>query len=294
MTLPGNDQFVDRLTLNRIDRDIFTGLCHSGAPMRAFGGQIAGQALLAAGETVADPERRVHSLHGYFLRPGKTMEPITYLVDRPRDGGSFSTRIVRAVQDGETIFFMTASFANTSDGPEHQFLMKEVRPPEELDDIDALGRLSGNSPDPTKLDFPADLHIAMRLADDGETGMHLVDERRYERGVWVKVLQDLPDSPLVHASALTYISDLMMVSAMLAPHTSFLRNRLDNAILTASIDHAMWFHDPVRVTDWLFFDQDTPVDRHGHGLARGLFYNREGRLVASVVQEGLIRSMRPQ
>lgn len=286
-----DDAFIDRLTLNRIDRDIFTGMCHSGAPMRAFGGQIAGQALAAAGETVDDPNRRCHSLHGYFLRPGKTKEPITYLVDRPRDGGSFSTRIVRAVQDGETIFFMTASFANVSDGPDHQFQMKHVRPPEDLEDIDALGRLSGNSPDPTELDFPADLHIAMRLADEGETGMHLVDGR-YERGIWVKVLQDLPDNPLVHASALTYISDLMMVSATLAPHTTFLRNRIENAILTASIDHAMWFHDPVVVTDWLFFDQDTPVDRHGHGLARGLFYNREGRLVASVVQETLIRNMR--
>lgn len=291
MSSTGADHFVDRLTLNRIDRDIFTGMCHSGAPMRAFGGQIAGQALAAAGATVDDPKRRVHSLHGYFLRPGKTMEPITYLVERPRDGGSFSTRIVRAVQDGETIFMMTSSFANEGDGPEHQFRAMDVPMPEDLADIDVVGRLSGNSPDPTKLDFPADLHISMRLTGEGETGMTMTD-RRYERALWVKVVQEMPASPLVHAAALTYISDLMMVSAALAPHTSILRTRLDNSILTASIDHAMWFHDPLVVTDWLLFEQDTPVARHGHGLARGLFYDRTGRLVASAVQETLMRTMR--
>ncbi len=291
MPSSGVDHFIDRLTLDRIDRDIFTGTCHSGAPMRAFGGQIAAQALIASGRTIDDPTRRVHSLHGYFLRPGRTLEPITYLVDRPRDGGSFSTRFVRAVQDGETIFMMTASFARGGEGPEHQFVHHAVPRPEELDDIDVVGRLSGNSPDPTELDFPADLHVHMRVTGEGETGMTNRDGR-YERALWVKVGQELPDEPIVHSAALTYISDLMMVSAMLAPHTTYLRTRIDQSLLTASIDHAMWFHDRVTVTDWLLFEQDTPVARHGHGLTRGLFYDATGRLVSSAVQESLMRSMR--
>ena len=125
------DRFADRLALEPIDRDIFTGRCHSGSPLRAYGGQIAAQALMAAGSTVDAPDRQVHSLHGYFLRPGHTKETITYLVERPRDGGSFSTRVVRAVQHGETIFLMTASFAVVDPGPEHQFAAPRVGSPDD-------------------------------------------------------------------------------------------------------------------------------------------------------------------
>ena len=129
---PFQRNFADRMSLHQVDRDIFTGWCHSGSPLRAYGGQIAAQSLVAAGHTVDDPARRVHSLHGYFLRPGRTKDSITYLVDRPRDGRSFSTRFVRAVQNGETIFMMTASFAVVEGGPEHQFARPDIPPPADV------------------------------------------------------------------------------------------------------------------------------------------------------------------
>ena len=132
---PFQRHFADRMSLQQVDRDIFTGWCHSGSPLRAYGGQIAAQSLMAAGQTVDGDERRVHSLHGYFLRPGQTKDSITYLVERPRDGRSFSTRIVRAVQHGETIFMMTASFAVTDDGPAHQFTKPDLPRPDMVADV---------------------------------------------------------------------------------------------------------------------------------------------------------------
>ena len=275
------------MSLAQVDRDIFTGFCHSGSPLRAYGGQIAAQSLMAAGRTVDDPSRRVHSLHGYFLRPGRTKDSITYLVDRPRDGRSFSTRIVRAVQHGETIFMMTASFAVEDAGPSHQFEMPDLEPPEQVAQIPVplpsyLERASAQ-----ELDYPDSHIIALRIVD-GDRPVELVNGR-YERMAWVRVEEDLPDDPLIQSCALTYLSDLTMVSTALAPHAAVLE-RPD--LMLASIDHAMWFHAPTRADRWLLFAQDTPVARGGHGLARGLFFDESGALVASVVQESLMRTKR--
>lgn len=286
--MPGVQQgehFLDRLELTAIDRDIFTGVCHSGAPLRAYGGQIAAQALMAAGRTVDEPARHVHSLHGYFLRPGRTKDTITYLVDRPRDGRSFSTRIVRAVQQGETIFMMTTSFSTFDDGPKHQFHMPDVLLPEEAREVDLASRALPPGAKAADYDFPDHALIEMRtLAEDGP--LQLADGR-YERMAWVRITEPMPEDPLVQACALTYLSDLSMVTTATSPH-----REQRESLQVASIDHAMWFHAPIDTHAWLLFDQDTPAASGGHGVARGLFYNEAGTLVASVVQESLMRTKR--
>ena len=276
------DRFIDRVTLERVDRDIFQGKCHSGAPLKAFGGQIAAQALHAAGNTVDEPERFVHSLHGYFLRPGRTSNPITYLVDRPRDGRSFSTRFVRAVQDGESIFMMTASFATADYGPEHQFDMPDAPDPETLEASPVLRMLPIDQQKWTSLDYPLESHLQLRIVG----GLDSISKHdgRFERMSWVRITEPLDDDELLRRCALTYLSDLTMVSTAMSPHSDIAQLQL------ASIDHAVWFHAPVNPNEWLLFAQDTPTGGHGHGLARGLFYNQAGTLVASVVQESLMRS----
>lgn len=280
------EHFLDRLTLERIDRDIFTGQCHSYAPLRAYGGQIAAQALMAAGTTVDDPDRRVHSLHCYFLRPGRTKDSITYLVDRPRDGGSFSTRIVRAVQHGETIFMMTTSFATVDEGPEHQFLMPELPLPMDTHMVDIPATVIPPGSTPEEWDFPSEFRFEVHTEDDTEIPLAMVDGK-YERSQWVRITQEIPKDPLIQACALTYLSDMSMVIAAVAPHRDVREN-----LQRASIDHAVWFHGPINVNQWLLFTQDTPAASGGHGLARGLFFNPEGVLVASAVQESLMRNKR--
>ncbi len=282
---PDQQHFVDRIALQQIDRDIFTGWCHSGAPLRAYGGQIAAQSLMAAGRTVEEESRHVHSLHGYFLRPGGTKDSITYLVDRPRDGRSFSTRFVRAVQQGETIFMMTASFATAEDGPSHQFDMPDATRPTSLDDVFVdLASSSDGLPD-ADLDHPDANVIGLRIVEP-DRPIELSDGR-FERIAWVRIREDLPDDWLTQACALTYLSDLTMVSTALGPHQG---NHDPDDLMLASVDHAMWFHSDTRADRWMLFAQDTPVARGGHGLARGLFYDPEGLLVASVVQESLMRT----
>jgi len=280
------EKFIDRLALEQIDRDIFTGHCHSGAPLRAYGGQIAAQALMAAGHTVEQKDRHVHSLHCYFLRPGRTKDSITYLVDRPRDGGSFSTRIVRAVQHGETIFMMTTSFATIDPGPSHQFDMPNEIPPSKAAEIDIPTVILGPGVSLEEWDYPSQVLIELHSADTTDESLQKVDGR-YERSQWVRITQELPHDPLVQACALTYLSDMSMVRVVTAPH-----REVREDLQRASIDHAVWFHGPIDVNHWLLFTQDTPVAGGGHGLARGLFYDTEGRLIASVVQESLMRTKR--
>lgn len=280
------EKFIDRLALEQIDRDIFTGHCHSGAPLRAYGGQIAAQALMAAGRTVEQKDRYVHSLHCYFLRPGRTKDSITYLVDRPRDGGSFSTRIVRAVQHGETIFMMTTSFATIDAGPSHQFDMPNEIPPSKVAEVDIPSVILGPGVSLEEWDYPSQVLIELHSADTTDESLQKIDGR-YERTQWVRITQELPHDPLVQACALTYLSDMSMVRVVTAPHREA---RAD--LQRASIDHAVWFHGPIDVNRWLLFTQDTPVAGGGHGLARGLFYDTEGRLIASVVQESLMRTKR--
>lgn len=276
--------FVKRLTLDQVDRDIFTGRCHAGAPQQAFGGQVAAQALVAAGNTVEDQSRVVHSLHGYFLRPGRTQDKIVYLVDRPRDGRSFSTRRVTAVQYGETIFTMSASFAVHDDGPEHQFQMPDAPDPEGLEP------------------YPLTLDSAHTMHDASSPERRLLDMRfveiessvapvygRPQRMTWLRARHALPDDQRVQVCALTYFSDLTLVGTALSPSGGREPNQ---GLMVASIDHAMWFHAPFRADEWLLFVQSTPVAVGGHGLASGVFFTQDGRLVASAAQEVLMRKRR--
>jgi acyl-CoA thioesterase-2 len=297
MTQPSPDHdptFVDLLELEEIDRDIFRGYTHAGAPLRTFGGQVAAQALVAAGRTAGD--RAVHSLHSYFLRPGRPTSPIIYLVDRVRDGGSFTTRRVDAVQYGETIFTLSASFKRHEEGRDHQRPMPTVRSPEESLDLykaaaeagdsrgDSMTRLvlELRSPDPTTRFAGSTVETDNSDLADDTAG--LLDEDIPRRRFWMRAADQLPDDPLLHVCALAYMSDLTLAG------TATLRHDIPvDELMLASLDHAMWFHRPFRADQWLLFSVESPSSGDGRGLASGEFYTEDGRLVASVMQEALIR-----
>ncbi len=283
---PEDPTFASLLELEEIDRDIFRGCSHAGAPMRTFGGQVAAQALVAAGLTAAD--RVVHSLHSYFLRPGNPTYPLIYLVDRLRDGGSFTTRRVSAVQHGEPIFSLSASFKRPEESASHQREMPAVRPPEESLDLYAGAPNDGASsmarlvlelrgPDPTSRFMDADTDEIGVVEEEG------IPCRRF----WMRAADRLSDDPLLHVCALAYMSDLTLAG------TATLRQNIPpDELMLASLDHAMWFHRPFRADEWLLFSIESPSSGDGRGLASGEFFTEDGRLVASVMQEALIRRMR--
>jgi acyl-CoA thioesterase II len=277
--------FVTLLDLEEIDKDIFRGRCHAGAPLRAFGGQVAAQALVAAGRTVAMDERPVHSLHGYFLRPGEAQRPIVYLVERLRDGRSFTTRRVSAVQHGEVIFALSASFHRVEQSPSHQFAPPEVPDPDSLPPFYEVPEPAGPDDPGMGLDKVV-AHVAdVRFVGVPWAGTTAAPGRGVEQLAWMRANEDLPDDPLLHVCALTYLSDLTLASTADIPH----RRTGDMPTHMASLDHAMWFHRPFRADDWLLFAQDSPSTAFARGLARGEFYTRDGQLVASAVQEAVIR-----
>ena len=285
MTTPSEEPtFADLLELEEIDRNIFRGWSHAGAPMRSFGGQVAAQALVAAGRTVED--RVVHSLHSYFLRPGNPTAPLIYLVDRLRDGGSFTTRRVSVVQKGETIFSLSASFKDPEEGGGHQRPMPVVRPPEESFDLYKAADDSGDDrarsvarlvlelrgPDPTSR-FAGTDGVLGDLDDD-------IPRRRF----WMRAADRLPDDPLLNVCALAYMSDLMLAGTATLSHEI-----PPGELLLASLDHAMWFHRPFRADEWLLFSIESPSSQDGRGLAYAEYFTEDGRLVASVMQEALVR-----
>jgi acyl-CoA thioesterase-2 len=295
---PEDTTFVDLLELEPIDRDIFRGMTHAGAPMRTFGGQVAAQALVAAGRTAGD--RHVHSLHSYFLRPGNPEQPIIYLVDRLRDGGSFTTRRVAAVQSGEAIFSLSASFKDPEESGAHQRNMPSVRPPQESLDLYKAAEEAGETedraaavaklvielrgPDPTSRfagsQVPADAN------GEGEA-IGLLDDEIPRRRFWMRAFDRLPDDPLMHVCALAYMSDLTLAG------TATLHQDIPPPeLMLASLDHAMWFHRPFRADEWLLFSIESPTSADGRGIALGEYWSEDGRLVASVVQEALIRRRR--
>lgn len=278
--------FVERLTLKRIDQDIFTGWCHAGSPLRAFGGQVAAQALVAAGTTVEQPGRTVHSLHAYFLRAGSTTDHIVYMVDRLRDGRSFSTRRVRAVQYGKSIFAMSASYKQDLQGPAHQpdaRWIDSVPRPEDTPKLDLAERLGRSGPLADN-GYPQREFIDIRFLDHEWANAH--SGGRFDRMAWVRADRPLPDASLYHVCALTYFSDLSMVGTVLGHHGGSDEN---TDLEVASIDHAMWFHNPFRADDWLLFATTSPISGAGHGFATGQFYTAQGTLVASAAQEVLMR-----
>jgi len=280
------DELLDLLDLEQIEVNIFRGRSPDERRQRVFGGQVAGQALVAAGRTVP-ADRPVHSLHAYFIRPGDPAVPLVYLVDRVRDGRSFTTRRVSAVQHGETIFTLSASFHHAEPGPEHADPMPEVPRPEDVERRqDRLARVLGEAPVPWR-DSPIDLRSIGPLHVEAERDPSL---RTTTNLVWLRVDGELPDDPLLHVCLMTYASDMTLLDSVLLGHGL---SWWDGRTTGASLDHAMWFHRSFRADRWLLYAQDSPVAYGGRGLARGEVFTEQGELVVSVVQEGLIRTVQP-
>jgi acyl-CoA thioesterase II len=278
------DELVALLDLETIEDGLYRGRQPDTALQRVFGGQVAGQALVAATRTVPD-ERAVHSLHAYFLIPGDTSVPIVYDVERTRDGRSFSSRRVVARQHGRAIFSMSASFQVPESGLEHQDAMPSAPPPEECSELgDLLATLSGRSRDEWDREWSA---LQVRYAGDSRTGGVLHDpEHPAVSRVWLRTSGRIGDDPSLHAVVLTYASDLTLLSASVIPHGTYIG---DPRLQPASLDHAMWFHRPFRADEWFLYDCTSPSASNARGLATGRFFTRDGQLVATVVQEGLLR-----
>ena len=280
------DRLIDLLDLEQIEVNIFRGRSPEERVQRVFGGQVAGQALVAAGRTVP-ADRPVHSLHAYFIRPGDPAVPIVYLVDRVRDGRSFTTRRVSAVQHGETIFTLSASFHHPEPGPEHADPMPDVPPPEAVErNSDRLARLLGDVP-PQVLQSPIDLRSIGPMSAEAARDPALRTTRNL---IWLRVDGDLPDDPLLHVCLMTYASDMTLLDSVLLGHGL---SWLDGRTTGASLDHAMWFHRPFRADEWLLYESVSPSASGARGLATGRFWTSSGRHVATVVQEGLLRLPRP-
>ncbi|MFT7838167.1 acyl-CoA thioesterase II [Saccharothrix sp. BKS2] len=281
---PVLDRLVALLDLERIEENIFRGVSPAESPVRVFGGQVAGQALVAAGRTV-DPGRRVHSLHSYFIRGGDPTVPIVYEVDRIRDGRSFTTRRVVAVQHGKAIFSLSASFQLDEPGLDHQDPMPSVPPPDSLPTYaeSAAGYLDkvGMARLPRPVDIRYVTQPPWRAREDGP------GEARSQ--VWMRADGKLPDDDLLHVCVLAYASDMTLLDSVLVRHGVYWGT---DKVLGASLDHAMWFHRRFRADEWFLYDCASPSASGARGLATGRFYARDGSLVATVVQEGLLRVVR--
>jgi acyl-CoA thioesterase-2 len=282
---PELEDLLNLLDLEPIEVNIFRGVSPNEGWQRVYGGQVLGQALVAASRTVEDESRSAHSLHGYFLRPGDTTIPILYEVDRIRDGKSFTTRRVIATQTGRAIFSMSVSFQVHEPGLEHQFSMPSVPSPMECssqsdlaerfkDDIPVEFRDRAKRPQP----------IEMRYVEPiNEFNPEKMPPHQH---TWIKTVDSMPDDIRLNQCLLAYASDMTLIDTATRPHGISWGNQ---NFQVASLDHAMWFHRPFKTDDWLLYAQDSPFSGGARGLSRGTFYDQNGSLVASVAQEGLMR-----
>ncbi len=282
------DHLVSLLSLERLEEDLFRGQSQDLGWGTVFGGQVLGQALAAAAHTVP-AERHAHSLHAYFLRPGDPARPIVYDVDRIRDGSSFTTRRVVAIQGGAAIFNLDASFQRAEEGFDHQDPMPEAPPPESLPtEQERLARLAERAPSPLRERLVGERPFELRIA--GIPSDPVRPAPAPPQGlVWLRAAGALPDDPALHRYLLAYVSDYAFIGTALKPHGV---SWLTPGMQVASLDHAMWFHRPFRVDDWLLHVMDSPSAHGARGLARGKIFDRAGRLVASTAQEGLVRLRR--
>ncbi|MCW2721295.1 MAG: acyl-CoA thioesterase [Pseudonocardia sp.] len=273
------DELVTLLDLEQLEVNLFRGVSPPHSPTRVFGGQVAGQALVAAGRTVPD-DREVHSLHAYFIRPGDPRVPIVYEAERVRDGRSFTTRRVMAIQHGEAIFSLSASFQQRQDGIEHSEPGPvDVPDPESLPSFTERMAAGGESGWLDRVPRPIDMRFvdepvwsSTRRASDGPTR------------VWMRADGTLPDDRLLHVCMLTYASDLTLLGSVIARH-----DLATAQVQMASLDHAMWFHRPFRADEWLLYTCYSPTASGSRGLATGTFTTADGTLIATTVQEGLVR-----
>lgn len=281
------EDLIGLLRLERIEENIFRGDSRDIGSPQVFGGQVVGQALSAAQNTVEG--RVAHSLHGYFLRRGDVNSPIIYEVDRSRDGGSFSNRRVVAIQHGRPILNLAASFQVPEEGLSHQAEMPDVPGPDGLKDLTEVAK--------DMLEF---IPSKMRrfLTDKRPFEFRHVEPVDFEvpekspprKHVWIRAVDALPDNPVLHQNLLTYVSDYELLGVATLPHgLSFTRG----SVIMASLDHALWFHSEVKMDEWLLYAMDSPVSSGARGLARGQIFSQDGRLIASTAQEGLMRVVDP-
>ena len=279
------ERLVSLMRLQPLGEDRFRAQSHNIGTPAVFGGQVLGQALMAASLTVG-PERPVHSMHAYFLLPGEHA-PIDYAVDRVRDGRSFTTRHVVARQQERVIFEMSASFQTVDDGVEHQSAMPARPGPEALrSDLERRFDFADRMPERLRVKALRPHGLEFRSVEDDDLLAPVA--RAPERSVWMRAVAPLPDDPVLHRALLAYASDHGLLSAALLPHgLSYAQPRL--RLRLASLDHAMWFHRDFRLDDWLLYVMDSPSAGGGRGLSRGSVFTRDGRLVASMAQEGMVR-----
>ncbi|KJK08590.1 MULTISPECIES: acyl-CoA thioesterase II [Pseudomonas] len=278
------DDLVDLLSLEAIEENLFRGRSQDLGFRQLYGGQVLGQSLSAASQTVEEA-RHVHSLHGYFLRPGDAAMPVVYSVDRVRDGGSFSTRRVTAIQKGQPIFTCSASFQYDEEGFEHQTQMPAVVGPQNLpSEVELFQRIADRLPETIRDKMLCAKPIEMRpVTEEDPFDPKPGDPVKY---IWFRADGTLPDVPALHKYMLAYASDFGLLTTSLLPHG---KSVWQKDMQIASLDHALWFHGNLRADEWLLYAMDSPWAGNARGFSRGNIYNQAGQLVASSCQEGLIR-----
>ena len=284
---PVLEDLIGLLRLERIEENIFRGDSRDIGSPQVFGGQVVGQALSAAQNTVEG--RVAHSLHGYFLRRGDVNSPIIYEVDRSRDGGSFSNRRVVAIQHGRPILNLAASFQVPEEGLSHQAQMPDVPGPDGLKDLTEVAK--------DMLEFiPSKMRRFLTDKRPFEFGhvepvdFEVPEKSPPRKHIWIRAVDALPDNPVLHQNLLTYVSDYELLGTATLPHgLSFTRG----SVIMASLDHALWFHGNVKMDEWLLYAMDSPASSGARGLARGQIFSQDGRLIASTAQEGLMRVVDP-
>jgi acyl-CoA thioesterase-2 len=282
-------EVLDILDLEPLEVNLFRGRSPQSRWQRVFGGQVIGQALVAACRTVEDVAARPpHSLHAYFLLGGDPKVPIIYEVDRIRDGKSFTTRNVKAIQHGRAIFSMSVSFHVAEPGLTHQARMPEVPKPDALpSEAELKERIFPLLPEPARRYYERERPIEFRPVEFSRYLGEKSENGRFD--IWIRATGRLPDEPAIHQCVLAYASDMMLLDAALIPHG---RSVFSEDIMAASLDHALWFHRPFRADEWLLYAQDSPNLAGSRGFSRGLIFASDGTLVASVAQEGLLRQRR--
>lgn len=282
----GIAQLISHLDLEPLGNDVWRGHSPDVGWQRVFGGHVIAQAVVAVQRSVK-ADRHIHSLHSYFLRPGDPRVPIDYQVERIRDGQAFATRRAVAIQHGKAIFALSASFQIDEAGHEHQFDMPDVPDPDGLQPITELYReLFKDAPAQVLKYWLRDRPLELRPV----TTEHYLTTNKLEpkQNIWVRPVGEVPDDRALQSAILAYLSDMTLLDTALFPHGASVFN---GSVQAASIDHAMWFHRPVRFDDWLLYSQDSPSAQGARGLSRGSLFDRSGRLVASTIQEGLIRPL---
>ncbi len=279
------DDLIGLLDLEPLEENIYRGRNRDIGSGRIFGGQVLAQSLVAARRTIDIEDRTAHSVHGYFILAGDLDIPVVYFVDRLRDGRSYTTRRVTAIQHGNAIFNMSASFHRTEGGPSHQAPMPDVPPPEGLrSELERIRAEADRIPEPLRGVLTQDRPLDFRPVEPIDP--FDPEPRPPFRHVWVRSVGPIDDDPLHHQAVLAYASDYGLLGAALLPHAHTFR---DPDVMAASLDHAIWYHRPFRADEWLLYSTDSPIACRGRGFVRGTFFDRDGTLVASVAQEGVLR-----